>query len=63
MIENIKKYSPEDYEYQSGGLSKKELEVMEIGYIGVFFKYCIKTIKKNILKYKEKKKIGNLKNV
>jgi len=46
MIENIKKYKPEDYEYISAGFTKKDLEIMRIGYAGVFFKYLFKKLKK-----------------
>jgi len=54
MIENIKKYTPEDYDYQCGGISKKELEIMEIGYVGVFFKYSFKKLKEFYIKIKGK---------
>jgi len=44
MIENIKKYTPEDYEYRSAGFTEKDLEIMKIGYVGILFKNLFKKI-------------------
>lgn len=38
MIENIKKYIPEDYRYKTIDDLEKEKEIYRIGYVGIFFK-------------------------
>jgi len=53
MIENIKKYSPEDYEYRSAGFTEKDLEIMRIGYVGLLFKNLINKIKLILGKFKK----------
>ena len=52
MIENIKKFKPEDYLIEN--ISKKESEIIDIGIVGIFFKYCYSRLKKLITKKTKK---------